>query len=239
MKKLIVAIMTCFFMVFSLFGCQTLNEKDSKENKTDVVNNESSVNEGQKDQADKADQPDSSSKQQTTDTDSNTNTNHDASDASDSDSDSGSKQKTQTQKKTSRLYYYDVEKEKMFYVDKTVELVDGAYINALTNALKNNQKNEDFVAVNVETFVTSAKLVVEKGILKVYFNDSFDLSTDLDSKIEPKFIESLVNTYGYNYNVEKVALFVNKEPYKNPSDTTSSGYFKVSVDDATEYVKKG
>ena len=54
MKKLIVAIMTCFFMVFSLFGCQTLNEKDSKENKTDVVNNESSVTEGQKDQADSA-----------------------------------------------------------------------------------------------------------------------------------------------------------------------------------------
>ena len=49
----------------------------------------------------------------------------------------------------------------------------------------------------------------------------------------------MVITIMYAHNVEKVALFVNKEPYKNPSDTTSSGYFKVSVDDATEYVKKG
>lgn len=238
MKKLIVAMMTCFFMVFSLFGCQSANEKDpNKETKPEVVSNDSSVNEDQNDQVDKTDQTDSSSKQQTTDTDSNTNTNQDASDASDSDSDSGSKQNTQ--KKASRLYYYDVEKDQMSYVDKNVELVDGAYINALTNALKNNQNNEDFIAVNDKTFVTSAKLDEENGILNVYFNESFDLSTDLDSATEAKFIEALVNTYGYNYNVEKVALYINNELYEDSSGGKPAEYFKVSVDDATEYVKKG
>ena len=54
----------------------------------------------------------------------------------------------------SRLYYYDIEKDEMFYIDESVDVVDGAYINALTKGLKDNQNNEDFVTMNEETFVT-------------------------------------------------------------------------------------
>ena len=62
--------------------------------------------------------------------------------------------------------------------------------------------------MNEETFVTSAKLDEESGVLNIYFNDSFYLSTNLGSGIEVGFINALVNTYGYNYNVDKLLFML-------------------------------
>ena len=135
----------------------------------------------------------------------------------------------------SRLYYYDIEKDEMFYIDESVDVVDGAYINALTKGLKDNQNNEDFVTMNEETFVTSAKLDEESGVLNIYFNDSFYLSTNLGSGIEVGFINALVNTYGYNYNVDKVAVYVEGKLYEDQRGTMPNGYFPVTAESATKY----
>ena len=60
--------------------------------------------------------------------DSNTDT--DSTDDSNADETDSSEKDEVTQSKMSRLYYYDIEKDEMFYIDESVDVVDGAYINA-------------------------------------------------------------------------------------------------------------
>lgn len=238
MKKIISSFMVVMLLVLNLVGLVGCSPTDDQEQESDnnqsvQEENNSSTEDGQtndqKEQDSTLDDNNSDS-----DTDSTKPKEADSSDSKE-DADSNSDQKLQTQQRMSRLYYYDVEQEQVFYIDEKVDVVDGAYINALTKALKNNQDNEDFVTINEDTFVTSAELDEEHGILNIYFNESFHLSTDLDENIEAGFIEALVNTYGYNYNVDKVAIYVENKIYKDQRGSVSTDYFSVNADAATEY----
>ena len=227
MKKFIVAMMTCLFMVFSLFGCSPANEQESDSNQAAQSENDSSTSDQEENQT---------SIPEDNNSDSNTDsTNKTESDDSNQDDNSDSNQTPNTQQRISRLYYYDIEQNQMFYVDKEVDVIENAYVNALTEALKENQDNKDFVTINEDTFVTSATLDEESGILNIYFNESFHLSTNLGSGIEAGFIDALVNTYGYNYNVDKVALYVQNKLYEDQRGPMPDGYFKVTAEDAVKY----
>lgn len=85
------------------------------------------------------------------------------------------------------------------------------------------------------TFVTSASLDEEKGILNIYFNESFYHSTNLGSDIEAGFIDALVNTYGYNYQVNKVAIFVEDKLYEDQRGPMPDGYFKTTLSETLVY----
>lgn len=128
----------------------------------------------------------------------------------------------------SRLFFYDFEQEQMCYIDTEVEVFGGGYINALTHALKNDQFSDDLIIMNDETLVTSAKLDETTGILDVYFNESFYASTNLGSRAEVGFIDALVNTYGYNYNVTKVRILVDGKLYSDQRGEMEDGYFSVT-----------
>ena len=148
MKKFIVAMMTCLFMVFSLFGCSPANEQESDSNQAAQSENDSSTSDQEENQT---------SIPEDNNSDSNTDsTNKTESDDSNQDDNSDSNQTPNTQQRISRLYYYDIEQNQMFYVDKEVDVIENAYVNALTEALKENQDNKDFVTINEDTFVTSA-----------------------------------------------------------------------------------
>lgn len=145
------------------------------------------------------------------------------------------KKTSERKEKSCRIFYYDINKDKQFYIDKNVEVTDGALVSALTNELKNNTYNNDFVLLSKETNVTSATLDKNEGILKVYFNDSFKNSTNLGTAAEVELITSLVNTYGYNFNVKKVSIYVNGQIYVDPRGEMKNGYFTVDTSKAVEF----
>ena len=228
MKKFMLSVIAVIFTIFGLGGCSSpVNEEKPNSNQSAPSEDNNSTDDTAKKQ---------NSTLEDNNSDSNTNTGSpNDSDQSDQTDDSDTEQNEATQSRMSRLYYYDIEKEEIFYIDESVDVIDGAYINALTKALKNNQKNEDFVTINEKTFVTAAKLDEETGILNIYFNDSFYLSTNLGSGIEAGFIDALVNTYGYNYSVDKVAIYVEGTLYEDQRGTMTNGYFAVTAESATKY----
>lgn len=223
MKKFMLSVFIVIFTLFGLVGCSSpANEEKNEANQSEPTKDNPLTD-------------DTSQEQNSTLQNNDSNTDTDSTDDSNADETDSSEKDEVTQSKMSRLYYYDIEKDEMFYIDESVDVVDGAYINALTKGLKDNQNNEDFVTMNEETFVTSAKLDEESGILNIYFNDSFYLSTNLGSGIEVGFINALVNTYGYNYNVDKVAIYVEGKLYEDQRGTMPNGYFPVTAESATKY----
>lgn len=223
MKKFMLSVFIVIFTLFGLVGCSSpANEEKNEANQSEPTKDNPLTD-------------DTSQEQNSTPQNNDSNTDTDSTDDSNADETDSSEKDEVTQSKMSRLYYYDIEKDEMFYIDESVDVVDGAYINALTKGLKDNQNNEDFVTMNEETFVTSAKLDEESGILNIYFNDSFYLSTNLGSGIEVGFINALVNTYGYNYNVDKVAIYVEGKLYEDQRGTMPNGYFPVTAESATKY----
>lgn len=223
MKKFMLSVFIVIFTLFGLVGCSSpANEEKNEANQSEPTKDNPLTD-------------DTSQEQNSTLQNNDSNTDTDSTDDSNADETDSSEKDEVTQSKMSRLYYYDIEKDEMFYIDESVDVVDGAYINALTKGLKDNQNNEDFVTMNEETFVTSAKLDEESGVLNIYFNDSFYLSTNLGSGIEVGFINALVNTYGYNYNVDKVAIYVEGKLYEDQRGTMPNGYFPVTAESATKY----
>ena len=146
-------------------------------------------------------------------------------------------QATGTTEKDYRIFYYDFPNERMVYIDKKVKVTDGAVVNALTNELKNNNNNDGLFTLDPGTAVTSAKLDRDNDVLKVYFNESLNNSMNLGTKSQCELVNSIVYTYGYNYGVSKVAIYVNGEPFIDPRGSKPDGYYTVDTSGATEFGK--
>lgn len=139
-----------------------------------------------------------------------------------------------TKKEKCRLYFFDTEKLEMFYVDNEIEIVNNGKVNALTKALQEYKGNDKFLSLTDKAKITSAK--VDGDVLKVYFSDDFTKNMALGTATESGLIQSLVNTYGYNYNVKKVAIYMNNELYTGLRGELPEGYYNVDTN-AKEYTK--
>lgn len=114
--------------------------------------------------------------------------------------------------KSCRFFYYHIDDDKYYYIDKEIKVVDNALVSALTKELQNNNNNSKLVTLGKVT-PTSATLDKKNDILKVYFNDEFEKVTQLGSAAEVGLVTSIVNTYGHNFGVSKVAIYVDGKPH--------------------------
>lgn len=131
-----------------------------------------------------------------------------------------------TETKNCRLFFYDIDEDKLLYIDKDLEITDKAIITALNSAHKEGiSENDMLITLRPDAEVSSAK--IENGILKVYFNEEFATNMNLGSGAEVGLIDSLVNTYGYNLNVKKVAIYSDGELFTGVRGENSLGYYKV------------
>lgn len=138
-------------------------------------------------------------------------------------------------KENLRLYFFDTEKLKLYYIDKDIVVIDKAKINALTKAHQENKDNDKFLYLTNKVGVSSAKL--DGDILKIYFNEDFTKLMTLGTSTESGLVQSLVNTYGYNYKVNKVAIYFNNELYTGLKGDLPNGYFEVDTSNCEEYKK--
>ena len=141
-------------------------------------------------------------------------------------------------KKTVRLFYFDTVKYDLYYIDKEIEITDNAIIKSLTEELQNYSPNDNFLNLTDKVDITSSKLDESTGVLKVVFSSSYVDKMLLGSSTEGGLLASLISTYGYNLNVDKVAIYFGDELYTSLRGDLPKGYFDVNYNSATQYSKE-
>lgn len=214
MKKKLASLFLIVIFIFTCIGCNNTtitNDNSSSSTPTDTSNDNNSNN-----------KPDVNTDN------SNTSSNNNPSNNTDKEQPEQSKPKIET--KTCRLFFYNIDNDTMYYVDKSVTIEDGALVKALSNAHKNSKDGDSLVKLHSEALVTSAKL---KGdTLEIYFNKDFQSKMNLGSGAECGLIDSLVNTYGYNFNVKKVAIYSDNQLFTGVRGSNSTGYYTVDYSKA-------
>lgn len=137
-----------------------------------------------------------------------------------------------------RLFYFDTVNYKVYYVDKEIEIIDKAIVKSLTKQLQNYSPNENFLNLTDKVEITSATLDEKIGVLKVIFSGSYVDNMVLGSSTESGLLTSLISTYGYNLNVNKVAIYFGDELYTSLRGDLPNGYFDVTYDSSIAYSKE-
>ncbi|WP_195263516.1 GerMN domain-containing protein [Clostridium sp. 1001275B_160808_H3] len=136
-----------------------------------------------------------------------------------------------------RLFYFDSSKLKLYYIDKEIQISDKAIVKALTKELQNYSPNNNFLNLTNEVEITSAKLDENKKLLTVVFSSSYVDKMTLGSSTESGLLSSLISTYAYNLNVDKVAIYFGDKLYTSLKGDLPNGYFNVDYSSAIPYSK--
>ncbi len=155
----------------------------------------------------------------------------------DNEKDEPETESTNKQLKKVRLFYFDTVNYELYYVDKEIEVKDKAIIKALTKELQDYSPNNNFLNLTDKVEITSATLDEKNGILKIKFSSSYVNEMLLGSSTESGLLSSLLATYGYNFNVDKVAIYFNDELYTSLKGDLPNGYFDVDYSSAKAYSK--
>ena len=136
-----------------------------------------------------------------------------------------------------RLFYFDTVNYELYYVDKEIEIKDKAIIKAITKELQDYSPNKNFLNLTDKVEITSATLDEKSGVLKVKFSSSYVDKMLLGSSTETGLLSSVLATYGYNWNVNKIAIYFNDELYTSLRGDLPNGYFDVDYSSAKAYPK--
>lgn len=136
-----------------------------------------------------------------------------------------------------RLFYFDSSKLQLYYVDKEIQVSDKAIVKALTKELQDYSPNNNFLNLTNEVEITSAKLDENKKLLTIVFSSSYVDKMLLGSSTESGLLSSLISTYAYNLDVDKVAIYFGDKLYTSLKGDLPKGYFDVDFSSAIPYSK--
>lgn len=139
---------------------------------------------------------------------------------------------TNTVNRNCRVFYFNKVDLKTYCVDTNVKVTDNALVTALTEKLYSApNNNNNFVVLSKDYGVRSATLNYDTNVLTVVFNENFIKDMELSAEIANGVIGAVVNTYGYNYGVDKVAVYFGEELYTSTDGTSSDEYSTVNYSD--------
>ena len=133
-----------------------------------------------------------------------------------------------------RIFLFNIDELQLYYIDKDIVVEDNALVTALTKELQTNDTNTAFLNLTDKVAIKSAEL--DKGVLTVIFNKSYVDEMILGSATESGLLSSLVNTFGYNYGVTKVAIYFDDELYTSLKGELPEGYFNTYFSNAKPYI---
>ncbi|WP_294134765.1 hypothetical protein [uncultured Clostridium sp.] len=136
---------------------------------------------------------------------------------------------TNTVNRDCRVFYFNKVDLKTYCIDTNVTVTDNAFVTALTEKLYSApNNNNNFVVLSKDYGVSSATLNYDTNVLTVVFNENFIKDMELSTEIANGVIGAVVNTYGYNYGVDKVAVYFGDELYTGLDGTSATGYSTVN-----------
>lgn len=139
---------------------------------------------------------------------------------------------TNTVNRNCRVFYFNKVDLKTYCVDTNVKVTDNALVTALTEKLYSApNNNNNFVVLSKDYGVRSATLNYDTNVLTVVFNENFIKDMELSAEVANGVIGAVVNTYGYNYGVDKVAVYFGDELYTSTAGTSSDEYSIVNYSD--------
>ena len=139
---------------------------------------------------------------------------------------------TNTVNKDCRVFYFNKVDLKTYCIDTSVKVTDNALVTALTEKLYSApNNNNNFVVLSKDYGVSSATLNYDTNVLTVVFNENFIKDMELSAEVANGVIGAVVNTYGYNYGVDKVAIYFGDELYTSTAGTSSDEYYTVNYSD--------
>lgn len=131
-----------------------------------------------------------------------------------------------------RVFYFNKVDLKTYCVDTNVKVTDNALVTALTEKLYSApNNNNNFVVLSKDYGVRSATLNYDTNVLTVVFNENFIKDMELSAEVANGVIGAVVNTYGCNYGVDKVAIYFGDELYTSTAGTSSDEYSTVNYSD--------
>lgn len=138
---------------------------------------------------------------------------------------------------TYRLFFYNPVDGTRYYVDENITVEENALVSALTSALQNSNYNSDFIVLSDQIGVSNATVDTANSALTVKFNDSFEKYMNLDPASAYELIYTLVNTYAYNYKVNKISLYFNDIQYTAAPSADKNGWYAPYFDSSVSYNK--
>ena len=139
---------------------------------------------------------------------------------------------TTTVNRDCRVFYFNKVDLKTYCIDTSVKVTDNALVTALTEKLYSAPNNNDnFVVLSKDYGVSSATLNYDTNVLTVVFNENFIKDMELSAEVANGVIGAIVNTYGYNYGVDKVAVYFGNQLYTGTDGTSSNEYYTVNYSD--------
>ena len=127
-----------------------------------------------------------------------------------------------------RIFYYNKVDSKTYCVDTSATVTDNAFVTALTEKLyEAPNNNSNFITISKDYGVKSATLDYSTNVLTVVFNSNFLDEMKLNDTDSKGLMAAIVNTYGYNYQVNKVAVYFGNDLYTGLDGTAEAGYSTV------------
>lgn len=242
MKRKIIILSCAVALCFSLSSCElkdaiTGNTNPTNTDSSESLSNESEITE-EKSTSNKSNDNTSNTDDKTSDVSSSdvtTETNNNLFLEKDSSTITPDKANLSSTSKTvnrdCRIFYFNKVDLKTYCVDTNVTVTDNAFVTALTQELyKAPNNNDNFVVLSKDYGVSSATLNYDTNVLTVKFNENFINDMGLSTDIANGVIGAIVNTYGYNYGVNKVAVYLDNNLYTGLPNTESNGYSTVDYE---------
>lgn len=134
-----------------------------------------------------------------------------------------------------KLYYPDVNKNKIVYQEKEVSFKTNDITKQVLEKIYKDLIN-DKIKDKFSTNATINSLYLNKdNMVYIDLNNTFLEEIKVGAYYEKIIIQSIVNTLGQYYNSDKVVLTIDNKPYKSGLIAMEKGgYFKVDVDNTVK-----
>lgn len=132
--------------------------------------------------------------------------------------------------KICRVYNFDREKLQMNYSNKQVKLIEKDLPYILLNSLRYSS-SDYMILLPDDVSIKDVELDKEKSILKIDFNKDFIKDIPLGTSTESGFMDSIVKTYGYNYEVDYISIYFDGNLYTGLKGELDNDAFKVNLED--------
>lgn len=135
------------------------------------------------------------------------------------------------------FFYPPVEQEGNIYVERTILIeTNEDILQVLEEQMKNPPAQDIRSSLSQNTKIIKITREEEKDLVLVDFNRALLEDMNVGSYGEEQVLQSIVNTFGTNYNVNNVYISVEGKPYQSGHFELREGeYFTVRMDNSKKY----